>query len=213
MPVVDTRVVPIAGGGVPGVLANPFGMRGVIRPVTDDQWPAAAELAARVLAHIHTYAGDDPAVQLAAALDAYRALPREHDVVLGAFEDERLLGMARAVEPGHCWCVGIEDEGPGGDPSDEAILAHRRWLRRHHPAEPHWWLGPVGVEPQAQGRGVGTELLRKLLGTIHGRGGGEIRLEAEPRAVALYERLGFEVVDSDADPDGVVFALMRRRVA
>lgn len=185
----------------------------MIRPITDEEWPAAADLAARVLAHIHTYAGDDPDAQFAAALAAYRALPREHDVVLGAFEDGRLLGMARAVEPGNCWCVGALDEDGPDDPGDAAILAHRRWLHGHHPDEPHWWLGPVGVEPQAQGRGVGTELLRKLLGTIHDRGGGEIRLEAEPRSVALYERLGFEVTGTDADPDGVVFALMRRRVS
>lgn len=36
-------------------------------------------------------------------------------------------------------------------------------LEELHPKEPHWYLAFVGIEPSAQGRGVGRELLAPVL--------------------------------------------------
>ena len=36
------------------------------------------------------------------------------------------------------------------------------FMRRHHVAQPHWYLWMLGVDPQHQGRGLGSELLRSL---------------------------------------------------
>lgn len=174
------------------------------RPITDGEWPAAADLAARSLTGLFVYVGEDEAARLEAARRAYLPLPRDHDLVWGAFEESRLVGMARAVEPGYCWCVGTDAAD-----DDEGVLAYRRWLTIYHPAEPHWWIGPVAVEPDLRGRGIGTAMLVSLMDDLRHHGDGEIWLEAEPGNESLYARLGFEVVAHDRDPDGIAFVFMK----
>ena len=64
----------------------------------------------------------------------------------------------------------------------------------HHPAEPHWYLPFIGVDPLHQGRGYGSALLRTSLGRCD-RERLPAYLEASsPRNRALYERHGFEAV-------------------
>lgn len=174
------------------------------RPLADEEWPAAVDLAARSLTGLFVYVGDDEDVRLEAARAAYGALARHHDVVWAAFEEDRLIGMARALDPGHCWCERDDTD------DDEGVRAYRRWLRGHHPPTPHLWIGPVAVEPDRRGRGVGTELLRNLLEDLRSREDGEVWLETEPPSESLYARLGFEVVARARDPDGIAFAVMRR---
>ena len=66
-------------------------------------------------------------------------------------------------------------------------------VREHPPAPPHWYLAFVGVDPEWQGRGIGTALLRPVLERCD-RGGLPAYLEASsPRNRACYERSGFEV--------------------
>lgn len=76
----------------------------------------------------------------------------------------------------------------------------RRWaevfeaLQHHHPVEKHWYLGTLGVDPLAQGRGIGTQLLRRWLGRVD-EAGGRVYLETDrERNVGWYEREGFSVV-------------------
>jgi ribosomal protein S18 acetylase RimI-like enzyme len=161
---------------------------------------------------LFVYVGEDEAARLEAARRAYLPLPREHHVVWGAFDGERLVGMARAVRPGHCWCDSVgagTDDATEDAKEDEGVLAYRRWLVTHHPATPHWWIGPVAVEPERRGIGIGTELLRDLLDDLRDRDGGEVWLEAEPENETLYLRLGFEIAGRDHDPDGIAFAFMK----
>jgi GNAT superfamily N-acetyltransferase len=64
-----------------------------------------------------------------------------------------------------------------------------------HPTEEHWYLPVTGVDPAAQGRGMGTVVLRYGL-SLADRDGVPAYLEASsPRSRALYARLGFEVMD------------------
>jgi len=63
-----------------------------------------------------------------------------------------------------------------------------------HPTEPHWYLPLIGVAPADQGRGCGSNLLRRALARCD-RNGFPAYLEAtNPRNTALYERLGFKAV-------------------
>jgi ribosomal protein S18 acetylase RimI-like enzyme len=60
--------------------------------------------------------------------------------------------------------------------------------------EPHWHVGPVGVEPRFQGRGIGEALMRELLGIMDAEGSaswGETDTEANVR---FYQALGWELV-------------------
>lgn len=68
-------------------------------------------------------------------------------------------------------------------------------LARHHPDQPYWYLEAVGVDPAAQGAGIGTALLRPGLERAD-RAGLRCYLETATEAnVAWYRRLGFVVVE------------------
>jgi ribosomal protein S18 acetylase RimI-like enzyme len=63
-----------------------------------------------------------------------------------------------------------------------------------HPKEPHWYLPLIGVDPAAQGRGLGSLLLEHTL-VLCGRDGVPAYFEASnARNVPLYERYGFKVI-------------------
>ena len=60
----------------------------------------------------------------------------------------------------------------------------------------------VAVEPEYRGMGVGTALLRALLsrGTEVGYRAMSLSVDARNPALRLYERLGFQVVESEQNP-------------
>ncbi len=65
-------------------------------------------------------------------------------------------------------------------------------IERRHIREPHYYIPYIGVAPDAQGRGLGTALLRPTLDRCD-REGVPAYLEAtSERNAALYERLGFK---------------------
>lgn len=59
-----------------------------------------------------------------------------------------------------------------------------------HPSEPHWYLAGMGVAPSAQGRGVGSALVRSGLERCS-RAGTPAYLECVPDLQGFYESLGF----------------------
>ena len=66
-------------------------------------------------------------------------------------------------------------------------------MDRYHPAEPHWHLPMIGVQPARQGRGLGSALLRHALAACD-RAGLAAHLESSsPANIPLYERHGFEL--------------------
>lgn len=66
-------------------------------------------------------------------------------------------------------------------------------MEEHHPTDEHWYLPLIGVDPLAQGRGLGAVLLRHALTTCD-REGLPAYLEAtSPRSRNLYLRHGFNV--------------------
>jgi ribosomal protein S18 acetylase RimI-like enzyme len=83
-------------------------------------------------------------------------------------------------------------------------------LEAHHPHEPHWYLGFLGVQPALQGTGIGSALLRTTLTGVDARGEAAY-LEATSRDNRrLYERHGFKVVRELPMPDGPsLFAMWR----
>ena len=67
--------------------------------------------------------------------------------------------------------------------------------RHHHVPHPHFYLSALGVEPERQGTGTGTALMKPVLEHAD-RDGTPAYLEtATARNVLLYERLGFDVVE------------------
>src|ERR687894_2218081 len=71
-----------------------------------------------------------------------------------------------------------------------------------YPERPHYHLVFIGVEPQRQGRGIGSQLMRPVLRRFD-REGVPVYLEAStPRSRALYLRHGFEDLDVMRFPGG-----------
>ena len=64
---------------------------------------------------------------------------------------------------------------------------------------PHWYVHMMAVEPSRQGRGLGSELLARVLRQTAGAHGAArhptILTTHNERNVAFYRRAGFEVVD------------------
>jgi ribosomal protein S18 acetylase RimI-like enzyme len=70
-----------------------------------------------------------------------------------------------------------------------------------HPRYPHWYLPWLGVDPFAQGRGVGSELMEHGLRTVDADGLPAYLETPNPRTIPFYERHGFEVTgEASAEP-------------
>jgi ribosomal protein S18 acetylase RimI-like enzyme len=72
-------------------------------------------------------------------------------------------------------------------------LALGEKLEAYHPHEAHAHLVFLGVAPAAQGRGVGSALLKQTLAPLNAAGTVAFLETSTERNVALYQRHGFEV--------------------
>jgi len=83
-------------------------------------------------------------------------------------------------------------EGLGGEALSRVITWRRAW-GEHDPDEPHSHFGPFAVHPDAQGKGLGRQLLEHYCGVVDEAH--EVSYLETERAenVQLYQRAGFEV--------------------
>ena len=97
--------------------------------------------------------------------------------------------------------VGPDDEQMGAvaaqavpEEEQEERFAFMGQMGEFHPAEPHWYLPLIGVDPKQQGHGYGSALLQHALERAD-RDHLPAYLEAtSPKSKPLYERHGFEVI-------------------
>jgi ribosomal protein S18 acetylase RimI-like enzyme len=76
-------------------------------------------------------------------------------------------------------------------------------IERSHPTDsPHWYLEFLGTEPRRQGQGLGSALLRPILALCDRDRQGAYLESSTERSQALYERHGFEVVETFRMPGG-----------
>ena len=191
-----------------------------MRVLRADEHAAAAAAAARAVqddpASVACY-GDEPLVRLARTHSLFVDLFTRLTVPqYGALAGTCVLGVAGIVGPGAC--VGAmmapyaaevlaRPEPPLGDPARPAVL-WATWAL-HDLAEEHWHIGPVGIEPGYQGRGIGRAVMEALCADLdaHARVGWlETNRERNAR---FYAALGFEVVDR-VEALGVPSWFMRR---
>jgi len=94
---------------------------------------------------------------------------------------------------------GLRVAGPRGLPRNLRSLAA---LDRLHPRWPHLYLMFIGVDPDQQGRGIGSALMRPVVEQCD-RTGLSAYLEGTAEDnVRLYERFGFRTVQRLALPGG-----------
>ena len=124
-------------------------------------------------------------------------------VVLGAFDDITLVGIAGMIAPGKCQPSFTEKlslmhrfvPALGGSPFVRVGRWMAEWARRD-PRQPHWHLGPVAVDAPLQHRGIGTLLMTEYcarVDRVHAMGYLETDKESN---VGFYRRFGFETCGS-----------------
>ena len=75
----------------------------------------------------------------------------------------------------------------------DLLLTFER-MGQWHPEEPHWYLPLIGVEPNAQAKGIGGALMRHAVGRCDEQGALAYLESTNPRNISLYERYGFEIM-------------------
>jgi ribosomal protein S18 acetylase RimI-like enzyme len=175
----------------------------LIAPVQAQHRSAAASLAARAMADnpLHVAAlGPDVRRRIEVMERAFGVLlePR-HRSLLGAWHQDRLVGMAAFASSDHCQPDPrqVSRVGPALIRAGlhAPLLLH--WLLawgRRDPATPHSHLGPVAVDPLLRGRGVGSRLLAGYVGRLDVRSETGYLETDRAENVRLYRRFGFHVV-------------------
>ena len=80
-----------------------------------------------------------------------------------------------------------------------------------HPDEPHWYLTLIGVEPNAQGQGIGAMLMRHAAERCDREGSVAYLESSNPRNIGLYVRHGFEAIgEIQVGKAPVVTPMLRR---
>lgn len=76
-------------------------------------------------------------------------------------------------------------------------MKHISAWKKHDPGQPHWHLGPIGVAPEIQHKGIGSNLMKFYCDLVD-KDGIEAYLETDrPENVPFYERFGFKVVEDE----------------
>jgi len=179
-----------------------------VRALRKGEHRAAAAVTARALVDSPTSVaiyGDDT-VDALAGLDRdlgpfFELLPSPQ---MAAFAGDCVVAAAGMAPPGGCIGAFMAGDTSGlleapvppiGDPA----RAHVFWAHwaAADPAEAHWHVGPVGVEPGFQGRGIGGAVMRDVCAWLD-EGAHVAWLETDKqRNVRFYSALGFEVAAHD----------------
>jgi ribosomal protein S18 acetylase RimI-like enzyme len=134
-----------------------------------------------------------------------RLLPRFFELFAMAFQQHDEIYVTSDAAGAALWAPPggqpVHDEAADGFARGMAALAAAGAARvvevgalldEHHPHGSFWYLQFVGVEPERQGRGIGSELLAPVLRRCD-REGVPAYLEASSvQSKRLYERHGFE---------------------
>ncbi len=189
-----------------------------IRRFDTEDWSAAAALLTRAFLdepYVVEQYGEDRGRREAVLLEHYEAEdPTRFEVVLAAYDGDRLLGMLQGSLPGRCLaCTRQVGTSRPDDPEDALEWEFRNNQAEAHATQAgHGHVGKLGVDPDAQGGGVGLALLAAFASHVRDLGGDLVLLECQPHRDAFYERAGYERALQFPDPVGPDASLMRQRL-
>jgi len=105
------------------------------------------------------------------------------------------LAYAPGAFPAPLFSTVIQARGPVAAGIRTALRFARLDHEMHklHPRYPHWYLWFLGVEPEQQGQGLGSELLRSLSAKAEADRVPCYLETDKPSSVKLYERHGYRV--------------------
>jgi GNAT superfamily N-acetyltransferase len=116
--------------------------------------------------------------------------------------DGQTVGAMRIIEWPDCQGMSLREmpsvlraaEGLG--PLVREIEHIRAW-KKHHPRQPHWHLGPIGVAPEIQQGGVGSHLMRFYYDLLDKEAIAGYLETDRAENVPFYQRFGFKVVEEE----------------
>ena len=93
---------------------------------------------------------------------------------------------------------------------EKKIFAVFEQMSHYHPQEPHWYLAFVGVEPNQQRQGYGSALIKPVLRECDRQQQLAYLESSSPGSRSLYERHGFEVIETiQIDDSPPIFSMVR----
>lgn len=189
-----------------------------LRPIEGAEIQTAALVAARGMRDnpLHVAAiGDDPERRVRVMQRVFsRLLTLPGRETFGAWDGDRLVGVADSTEPGRCQ-PSPRDQlrlAPALVMAGRAAPRMSRWLStwaKHDPEPQHSHFGPLAVDPDLQGKGIGSLLLSAYCRRLDEAGLLGYLETDKPENVRLYERFGFAVT-AEADVIGVKNWFMTR---
>jgi GNAT superfamily N-acetyltransferase len=102
------------------------------------------------------------------------------------------------------------DENTDGDIKEDMQVIFER-MEKFHPAEPHWYLPMIGVDPAHQGEGIGSALMTEGLKAVDRDGLTAYLESSNPKNISLYQRHGFEVIGEIQSGSSPVLRPMLRK--
>ena len=119
--------------------------------------------------------------------------------------DGRIVGVMRMVEWPDCQLTPLRGlrmlprmmRGGGGPGALRRSLKFRGTWAKVDPRKPHWHLDPLGVTPELQGKGVGSQLMEYYCSHIDKLGMAAYHETDRPENVKFYERFGYEVIGEE----------------
>jgi len=83
------------------------------------------------------------------------------------------------------------------------ILKGLAMMDKHHPDDrPHWYLAVLGTDPEHQGKGLGSAVMKPILDRCDAEGVGAYLESSKEANIPFYRRHGFEVTGEVHLPDG-----------
>jgi GNAT superfamily N-acetyltransferase len=137
-------------------------------------------------------------------------------LILGAFRDDALVGVCGMARPGFCQPKALEKLRmvPSvvlGNPIDTPLRVLKwagEWAQRD-PVEPHWHLGPVAVDSDLQGHGIGGVMLTAFCALVDICRALSYLETDKHENVRFYRRYGFTVA-AEAEVLGIPNWFMSR---
>ena len=130
------------------------------------------------------------------------------EIVFVAKKGRRIVGVMRMKSCDGIKPVDMPETTDENDIGWRKYVWHSEWARQEPEAQ-HWHLGPIGVLPSHQGRGVGSALMARFCSEVDGCAA-EAYLETDlDENVRFYEKFAFELV-AESDVFGVAKRYMLR---
>lgn len=188
-----------------------------IEPLRSEQTDEAAHLLARAFVTNPLHAAAFGASRIVANEAFFRiGLAAIKGPKLVAVDGSRMLGLIHWVHSPACQLSGLGKlrimpamvKGLGVGSALKVSVWLSAWAR-HEPGDEHLHLGPIGVEPEAQGHHIGHRLMDRYCEELdRTRTAGYLETDRLEN-VGFYKRSGFEVIGT-ASILGVVNYFMRR---